>query len=1044
MEYDVFVRRDGAWPELIREGGVNGADLRPIFERLPEAVLIADDRREFVDANDAALALLGIERGELIGQRIDDLAGPAAALALEANWRALLTSGAQEGEMDLHLPRERTLRIAFRGAAHAAPGLHVFVVRRSGDRGHYRAAQRLEEQARLQAARLKSLAEASRGFAEAGVRLGPLLDTVARQISSVFGGGGGVGLRARTGRGLALRKLHHPDPEAHAALRAARFPADAGGALEQVLHTGQSVLVATPGAALPGTDARAAPIQSMMLVPMRAPQRGDRVVGAVWASRERADQPFTPRDLALLEDLAERAVLAIESARALRKARRTTERTLLLQEVMAAIAEPMTAQAVAEVVLQEASKSFGAAAGVIYRADEANHDLLLVAASGSLGRNATAQRLGPDAPFVVVTAVNDRRPVLFSNRAERNRHYGIPPSQCTNEEGGAVAAVPLFLDGRTVGGLALQFIEERVWKDEDVALLTALARHTAQALERARLFERAEEARRDAEQAVNMRDQSLALLDTLLASAPIGLGYLDRELRYRRINNVLAAMNGLDRDAHLGRTVREVLPDLADRLEPVLQSVLDGGRPVIDFEVSGVTAAAPGERRHFRASYYPVRPPGDSTIVGVGAVVIDVTAQRRSVETVALLAEAGSILSSSLDHERALADLTRMMVPRLGDWCVVEIIEHGEARAVALAHGDPQRLELLRELRRRYPPRPSDPNGAFEVARDRRARLIPDIGLDMLAAWAQDADQLQLCRAVGMRSAIVVPLVAAGRGFGALTLVSSESGRRYGPETLAVVEELAHRAALAVENARLYADTQDAVRVREEFLSIAGHELKTPLTALKLQLGGLLRLMQRPAEVDRASTLARLEVTVRQSDRLEKLINQLLDVSRIAAGRLSLDREDMDLGVLAREVASRFADEAARAGSTLAVATEPPLIGRWDRVRMEQVVANLISNAIKYGRSQPIEVRVYAAGDDVGLEVRDHGIGIAPEHQARVFGRFERAVSDRHFGGLGLGLWIVRQVIESHGGVISVDSAPDQGSRFVVVLPRRGTPRTPA
>jgi signal transduction histidine kinase/PAS domain-containing protein len=1027
-------RRGGVEPKPMRRGGVTKSEMRGIFERLPEAVLVADGERRFVEVNDAALALLGVARTDLIERRIDELVNPEALEALQANWDDLLARGSQDGEILLYLPGHRRLRVNYRGAAHAEPGRHVFVIRRAAAQGDFRRAQRLEEEARTHAARLRSLSEASRAFAEAGTALGPLLDAVARRVAAAFGSGAGVGLSTRPERGLVMRKLYHPDPEALAVLRAARVPANAGAAVDQVLQTGQSVMVAIPA----DGDIDAAgppPIRSMMLAPLRAPHR---IAGAVWVSRDRADHPFTPRDLAMLEDLAERATLAIETARALRRARRAKERTVRLQAVTAAVTEPLTVTAVAEVVLREARESLGAATGVVYRLDEVAQDLELVAVTGSLAKcRDRMSRIPLDGAFAVPHAVREGRPILLSSREERNRLYGA--ASTGGVESGAVAAVPLLVHGRAVGGLGLAFAEERVWKNEDVVFLTAIARHAAQAFERARLFELANTARREAEQAVTVKDQSLALLNTLFASAPVGLAFLDRDLQFLRINEVLAAMNGRSPADHIGRTLRDVLPLLADEIEPKLRGVFATSKPIAGHEVRGETPAAPGESHTFLASYYPVRPEQDPTsgVVGVGVVVTDVTAQKRSSEMMSLLAGAGAILSAQLDYDRALNDLAQLVVPSLGDWCAVEVIERGEARLVAVAHSDPAKVEIAREVRRRYPPLPRDPTSVFEVARHRRSQLIAEIDDARLAARARDDEHLRLSRILAPRSAIVVPLVAGGRGFGMLTLVASESGRRYGPADLAIVEELAHRAALAVENARLFADARDAVRVREEFLSIAGHELKTPLTALKLQLEGLSRLAQRSGDVDRKAVLSRLEGTLRQSERLEKLVNQLLDVSRIAAGRLTLDREEVDLASVARDVWMRFAEEAARSGSTLALDAGGPLLGWWDRLRLDQVVTNLVSNAVKYGRGLPIEMCARAdGGDTVLLEVRDHGIGIPPENQARIFGRFERAVPERHYGGFGLGLWIARQLIDAHGGSIAVESAPGQGSRFTVRLPR--------
>lgn len=232
---------------------------------------------------------------------------------------------------------------------------------------------------------------------------------------------------------------------------------------------------------------------------------------------------------------------------------------------------------------------------------------------------------------------------------------------------------------------------------------------------------------------------------------------------------------------------------------------------------------------------------------------------------------------------------------------------------------------------------------------------------------------------------------------------------------------------------RRQSDAREAIRVRDEFMSIASHELKTPLTALGLQVQSL----QRKAESLPDDTRKRVEAIGRHLSRLDHLIGNLLDVSRIASGRLTLERTEVDLAALVREVAARFEDEARRAGGTIEVSAEAPVIGDWDAFRIEQVVTNLVSNALKYGGSKPISVVVVGDAERAQVRVCDQGIGIATADVERIFGRYERAVSGRHYGGLGLGLYITNQIVTAHGGVITVESAPGAGACFTVDLPRR-------
>jgi PAS domain S-box-containing protein len=229
-----------------------------------------------------------------------------------------------------------------------------------------------------------------------------------------------------------------------------------------------------------------------------------------------------------------------------------------------------------------------------------------------------------------------------------------------------------------------------------------------------------------------------------------------------------------------------------------------------------------------------------------------------------------------------------------------------------------------------------------------------------------------------------------------------------------------------------------AVAHRDDFLSVASHELRTPLTSLKLELANLSRLAGRNDIVpaDRLATkVARIDA---QADRLHRLINELLDVSRISSGHLELHLEEVDLSQVVAEVGRRFATEAERSGCAVEVRAGSPLSGRWDRGRLEQVVTNLLSNALKYGNGNPIQVALEEADGCARLTVRDHGLGIARADQERIFERFERAASSRHYGGIGLGLWIVKEIVTAQGGTVAVESELGTGSTFLVTLPREG------
>jgi len=259
-----------------------------------------------------------------------------------------------------------------------------------------------------------------------------------------------------------------------------------------------------------------------------------------------------------------------------------------------------------------------------------------------------------------------------------------------------------------------------------------------------------------------------------------------------------------------------------------------------------------------------------------------------------------------------------------------------------------------------------------------------------------------------------------------------------GRELLARVRSNLQLARMRGEVARqesLSASLREAVRARDDFLSVASHELKTPLTSFQLQLE-LLRKGLGPAPEARLAE--RVSSAGRQVQRLASLVETLLDVSQITTGRLLLKRDRLDLASLVAEGVDRMREELARAGCSVTLEADGSLVGAYDRQRLEQVVRNLLSNALKYGEGRPIEVALKRADARVRLSVTDHGIGIARDDHERIFERFERAVSVRHYGGLGLGLWLVRQIVEAHGGSISVTDTPGGGATFRLELPVEG------
>jgi signal transduction histidine kinase len=291
---------------------------------------------------------------------------------------------------------------------------------------------------------------------------------------------------------------------------------------------------------------------------------------------------------------------------------------------------------------------------------------------------------------------------------------------------------------------------------------------------------------------------------------------------------------------------------------------------------------------------------------------------------------------------------------------------------------------------------------------------------------------LEILHDAGFTSYMAVPLTARGHLVGLMFFVSAHEERQYGPEDVVLAEALASRAATAVDNAQLYEEAQRALSAREEFLLIASHELRTPLSSLSMAVQALLKQAQAAHTSE-----ALLRPVERSTVHLIALADDLLDVSRFTAGAPSPDREHVDLGAVVAGVTDEMADVLQRAGCVVRWRADGATDGDWDRRWLVRITTNLLSNAAKYGKGGPIDVDLAGDLDTVRLTVRDHGIGIPLEEQTRIFERFERAVSVRHYGGFGLGLWIVRRMVEALGGVVRVESRPNEGATFVVELPRR-------
>lgn len=407
----------------------------------------------------------------------------------------------------------------------------------------------------------------------------------------------------------------------------------------------------------------------------------------------------------------------------------------------------------------------------------------------------------------------------------------------------------------------------------------------------------------------------------------------------------------------------------------------------------------------------------------------------------ALLLRAGEELARSLDLQETLNRVVNLTVPELADWSAVFFSKDGQSlKLVALAHEDPERMARAFETDRLFPLDPNAASGPARVWRTGEAQLLVEVPEARLEALARTPEHLRRILEQGLRSVLHVPLVGRTGSLGVMMLATTGDRPSLGGMDLAFAQELARRAALALENARLYHESQEAIRLRDDFLAVAAHELRTPLTTLGLQLSTLVQRARREPSGELAE---RLERGLRQVRRLGALVETLLDVSRLSSGELRLNPERMDLGEVVGEVLARFEAEAQAVGCTLRLEVVPGITGHWDRMRVEQLVSSLVANALKFGTHQPVEVRVEPDGEVARLVVEDRGIGIPEDQLERIFERFGRAVSSRSYGGLGLGLYMARRAAQAHGGRVWAEQRPGGGARFTLELPRRPPTPTP-
>jgi signal transduction histidine kinase len=396
------------------------------------------------------------------------------------------------------------------------------------------------------------------------------------------------------------------------------------------------------------------------------------------------------------------------------------------------------------------------------------------------------------------------------------------------------------------------------------------------------------------------------------------------------------------------------------------------------------------------------------------------------------LGEASRVLAQSLDYQRTLSTVARLAVPRIADWCTIDLVTGaGTLARAAIVHRHATQQQLLASLAHCPPPHHARA-GAPDVVRNGVTEYVPRVSESLLQQREPDHERRSLLRRLELNSMICAPLVARHRTLGAITLFT-QSGRDLMPDDVPTAEGLARRAAVAIDNARLYEEARQALRAREEILAVVTHDLRTPLSAIIANAALLTSVECIEPNPDRIRH--RGETIARAAHHMSRLVRDLADLAQIQAGRLGIERTLEDPVDIIREVVAALQPVVTRNQGTLHARTQAGLPGLMlDRDRLRQVVANLVGNAANAGASA-ITVGAAAEGSDVVFQVADNGPGIPPEDLPRMFDRYWRRQGTR-YAGSGLGLQISHGIVEAHGGRMWVESTVGEGSTFFFSIPR--------
>jgi PAS domain S-box-containing protein len=602
---------------------------------------------------------------------------------------------------------------------------------------------------------------------------------------------------------------------------------------------------------------------------------------------------------------------------------------------------------------------------------------------------------------------------------------------------GSFYCTPLITrSGKIIGTINLYYKKVRHFQEREIVLAEKYAKQAAEIIDDAILFQEAQKARRETERINQALSKSEAFYKAIGESIPFGVWATDFKGHMTHISDSYLKLIGLTFEEYRDfGWLKKITPDSEKKtFKDWADCVKMGGFWEYNFKILDVNNVP----HAVLSRGIPVKDTFGS-VTGWAGINLDITNLKKNEEMLKLLSDSGIEFSASLDYEETFESVAQMIVPHLADLCLVYLYQGKNLNRVTLSYSESVDKNLVEAMlkEQRNPIKFKELHPVQVSIRTGQPQLVNIVTESWLKNISNKETMFEIRKKMGWQSYMAVPMVARGQTIGAVAFVSITPGHKYTNSDLTIAEELANRAALAVDNARLYQKAKEALRARDEFLSIASHELKTPLTSLLLELELALKsIIESPGKSLSITQLARsIENAQWQSKRLNQLINNLLDLSRISAEKLGLVFQVLDLSDLVKDITDRFEEELKMSGYVLTLKTKKTVVGNWDKLRIEQILTNLLTNAIKYGRGKPIEMTIESDDSQAKLIVRDHGIGIPKKSLTSIFSPYERATDSQQDQSLGMGLYITKQLVEAHGGKISVRSKPNEGTTFTVELP---------